>query len=125
MSIFEALLRAAAALPSPEERYETYRPSFERNGLRAMIDPEGDGFLHLESGHTVLPTMHSENPDWTLHIHHGSDPMLTRKVTVHLGPGDNDVGDRIVKSLRRPDVMASMRDQMTGSGTWPRDFGPF
>lgn len=126
MGAWDMIRQAAAGMPSPEERYEAYRPSFERNGLHAMVDPEGSGFMHLESGHRLLPVLHDDHPGWDLHVGHESDPDLRRKVTVSLGDGDHDVGDRIVRALRRPEVLRSMRDQMNpgtgGDGTWPRNF---
>lgn len=101
-------------LGTPEERVGRARDSFERNGLHAMVDPRGDGFLHLESGHHVLTTLHVDRPEWTLHVSHDSDPLLERKITHDLGPGDEDVGDRIASYLRRPETLRAMREQMNG-----------
>ena len=115
--------RAAA---EDADRWERARPSLERNGITSRSD--GLGIAHTETGHTLItPWNHSEG-QWKLRVLHDSDPENRRTISASLGPGDDDVGERAMAALRRPDVLRAMRDQMVpgaeNDGTWPRRFAP-
>lgn len=122
MGISDLLWKRAAI--EDEQRWERARPSLERNGITSRSD--GLGIAHLETGHTVITPWNHDQGQWRMHVLHDSDPESRRRVIVDLGPGDEDVGERAVAAMRRPEVLRSMRDQMDpaadGDGTWPRRF---
>ena len=119
---FDDAFRATAGMTEDEERWERARPSLERNGITSASD--GLGIAHTETGHTVITPWNHDQRQWRLHIIHDSDPGNVRHLSVNLGPGDEDVGERVMAAMRRPQVLQSMRDQMQPGaeedGTWPR-----
>jgi hypothetical protein len=122
MGISDLLRKRAAS--EGDDHWERARSSLERNGITSRSD--GLGIAHLETGHTVItPWNHSEG-QWKLRILHDSDPESRRHIVVGLGAGDEDVGERAVAAMRRPQVLQSMREQMIpgaeDDGTWPRRF---
>jgi len=120
---FDDALRATA-MTEDEERWERARPSLERNGITSRSD--GLGIAHTETGHTIITPWNHNRQQWRLHVFHDSDPGNARHISVDLGPGDEDVGERAMAAMRHPQVLQSMRDQMTPGaeedGTWPRRF---
>lgn len=111
MSLADLLRKRAATELHP--RWADAYPSLERNGLHGFTDPDGDGMVHLETGHHLYLAASDSHPEWHLHITHDNDgPMAGRKVIADLGPGDHDVGDRAIRALRHPQVMQGMRELM-------------
>jgi hypothetical protein len=67
----------------------------------------------MDTGHNLYLGASDSHPNWDLHITHDVDgPMGSRKVIAHLGPGDEGVGDRVMRALHHPDVMNGMRRLM-------------
>jgi hypothetical protein len=122
MGISDLLRKRAAS--EDEQRWERARPSLERNGITSRSD--GLGIAHLETGHTVITPYNHDEGQWKLRVLHNSDPANMRSLSVGLGPGDDDVGERAVAAMRQPHVLRSMQEQMTpgseNDGTWPRRF---
>jgi hypothetical protein len=116
MGVFDVIRRAASGLPTPAERAEQARPSLERNGLGRMIDPDGDGEVHLDTGHHMHGIMFDDKPDWMLIVKHRSRPDLDSVIRVHMGTEAEGLGDRIRNVLGHPAVMRAMRDQMSPHG---------
>jgi hypothetical protein len=124
MGIFEAVRRAAAAEGELHPRWADAYPSLERNGLRGFADSERSGLVPMDTGHRLFLAASDSHPDWDLHITHAGDlddfGIPRRKVVAQLGPGDHDVGDRVIRALRHPQVMQEMREMMKPAqpGEW-------
>lgn len=108
------LIRKQAAQLHP--RWAEAYPSLERNGLQDFTDMD-DPRVRLETGHRLFLGASDAHPNWDLHITHDNDgEWAKRKVIAHLGPGDSDVGDRVIRALRHPGVMDGMRRLMIPPG---------
>lgn len=136
MGISDLLRKQATAQLHPT--WAAAYPSLARNGLHAFTDydPESDsqgpfaGAVKMDTGH-ILHLGCSDREDgtpakWGLSITHRDDygpegwGFPARKVAVSLGEGDHDVGDRVVRALRHPEVMEGMRRLMQppAPGEW-------
>lgn len=112
MSLADLLRKRASMELHP--RWAAAYPSLEKHALHGFTDPDGDGSVPMDTGHRLFLAASDGHPDWHLHVTHASDgDMATRKVVADLGPGDEGVGDRVVKALGHPDVMQGMRRLMT------------
>jgi hypothetical protein len=120
---FDDAFRATAGMTEDEARWERARPSLERNGITSRSD--GLGIAHTETGHTIITPWNHDNQQWRLHVHHDSDTASRRTLSVWLGQGDENVGDRAMAALRTPRVLQAMRDMMPDApddGSWPRRY---
>lgn len=123
MSLADMIRKRAAQL---HLTWAEARPSLVRNGLQGFTDydpgDEHGGFIPLETGHHLyLGASDREDgtpAQWKLHITHDTDyqhakwGIPNRKVIADLGTGNHDVGDRVMKALRHPEVMKGMRRLM-------------
>jgi hypothetical protein len=110
VGISDLIRRRAAAELHP--RWAAALPSLERYGLQGFVNPE-DGRVPMDTGHRLFLAASDAHPNWDLHITHRDDgEMPARKVIAHLGPGEHDVGDRVMRALRHPEVMDGMRRLM-------------
>jgi len=128
MGAFEAIRRAAAGWMGEEEHLRGIEDGVNSLKARGMLPQSAPARqqpgTNYDTGHYVGSVLGGEDGKWTTYIGHDSDPAHHRIVQIEhgdLGGDHSRLADSLLASLRHPQVMQSMREQMMhGDAEEPR-----
>jgi hypothetical protein len=119
MSGWDRIRKAAAGWMSEEEHLKGIEDgvnSLKAHGLvPAHLPWQQQPGTTFDTGHYMGSVLGGESGKWTTYISHNADPHLRRVIQIEhgdLGGQHSRLGEAVSQSLRRPDVMQSMREQM-------------